>query len=136
MRVFVDSTGQANGSLRKWYEFDRPPLNTEQIQLDDPDPSPDCRHEVVHVDAAYSDERLEIHLFIPRVKRDKYETVIWGPGVDRWQSGGEVTVSSYHDMNYITKLPNFGRIVCHPTRRSGATYAFLSEFSRTAFAVD
>ncbi len=101
-------------ALRKWYQFDRLPLNTEQIQLDDPKPSSDFRHEIVHVDAAYSDERLEIHLFVPRAKQEKYETVIFVPGVDRWQTGGEFTVKGYTDMKYVADLPSSGRIVCHP----------------------
>jgi serine/threonine protein kinase/predicted esterase len=119
-------------SLRKWYEFDRLPLNTEQIQLDDPKPSPEFRHEIVHVDAAYSDARLEIHLFVPRAKQDKYETVIFVPGVDRWQTGGEFTVKSYTDMKYVADLPSSGRIVCHPiyagTFQRYAGHGFYGQF--------
>jgi predicted esterase len=101
-------------SLRKWYEFDRLPLNAEQMQFDDSDPSPDYRHEVVHVDASYTDERLEIHLMIPRKVQDKYETIVWVPGIDRWNSGGVFSPTVYHDMAYVADLPKSGRIVCHP----------------------
>jgi predicted esterase len=100
--------------LRNWYDFDRLPLNAQQVQFDDPDPHPDYRHEVVHVDAAYVKERLEIHLFVPRGKQQKYDTVIWVPGIDRWNSKGTFTAKSYHDMKYVVDLPKSGRIVCHP----------------------
>jgi serine/threonine protein kinase/predicted esterase len=114
LRTHREMDRQPIDSLSKWYQFDRLPLDAELIQLDDSDPHPDFRHEVVHVDAAYTDERLEIHLFVPRAKRQKFETVLWVPGVDRWYTGGKFASAGYHDMGYVADLPKSGRIVCHP----------------------
>ena len=85
----------------------------EGLPADEETPD-DYRHEVVRVDAAYKDERLEIHLFLPLQKPGPYETVVFVPGLGVWNSGGEFRPGSFSDWRYVADLPASGRIVCFP----------------------
>lgn len=112
--IFADVPREPIESLRAWYQYDHLRLNTEPVPTDESNPSEDYRHELIRVDAAYVDGQLDIHLFLPHAKQEKYETVVWHPGSGHWESGGEFKPDKYHDWKYIADLPKSGRIVCFP----------------------
>ena len=135
---FASEERQSIDTLRARYQYDRHlPLNAEQIQLDDQDPLPDCRHEIVRIDAAYNGERFDVHLFIPRAKREKYETIIWVPGMGVWNANREFERGQTPDWQFIENLPSAGRICCYPIYKG--TYDrsdgrnFLQKFKESPF---
>lgn len=113
-RILVDLPRESFESLRAWYQYDHLPLNAVQLPTDEASLSGDFRHELIRIDAAYVDGQLDIHLFLPQAKQERYETVVWVSGSGQWNSGGEFKPGVYSDWKYIAELPKSGRIVCHP----------------------
>ena len=63
---------------RAFYDYDRTPLNatTDRVQ----DDSPYWTRETVSFDAAYGDERVIAHLFLPKNVDPPYQPIIYFPG--------------------------------------------------------
>ena len=115
-RVFDGLERKPVETLAKWYEYDRNlPLNIEKIQSDSANPSSEFKHEIIRIDAAYNNERFNVHLLIPRQVKERYETVIWVPGMDAWQN-----TSTFDPIERIYRDPfklnllRTGRIICIP----------------------
>ena len=69
------------------FDYDDREIDT---QIDWTDDSPEFwRHEVVSVQAAYGDERLPIHLFLPKSVEPPYQAVVYFPAVERALSHGQ-----------------------------------------------
>ena len=63
---------------RRLFSYDRTPLNAEVISVDD---SPEeWQTEVVTIDAAYGDERLDVYLHVPKGLTPPYQTIVYFPG--------------------------------------------------------
>ena len=102
-------------SLLTWYQYDRDlPLNARVIQDDDKTPSPDFRHEVVRINAAYGDESFSVHLLIPREHKRKYETIVIYPGLGSFQKGGQFSPKSGWMTRFYEEFIKSGRMVCQP----------------------
>ena len=115
-RVFDGLEREPVETLARWYEYDRDlPLNIEKIQADSATPSSEFKHEIIRIDAAYNNERFDLHLLIPRQAKERYETVIWVPGMGAWQTTStyDPGESAYRDP-YKLNLLRTGRIVCIP----------------------
>jgi dienelactone hydrolase len=60
-----------------FYDYDRTALNAQVESVDDR--SRLWRQETVSIDATYGDERVQVHLFIPKNARPPYQPVIYFP---------------------------------------------------------
>jgi formylglycine-generating enzyme required for sulfatase activity/cephalosporin-C deacetylase-like acetyl esterase len=58
------------------YEYDKVPLNAKVTAREE---TPDYVHETIHFDAAYGDERVIAHLYLPRNTPPPHQTVIFFP---------------------------------------------------------
>ncbi len=65
-------------SLKALYAYDQTPLNPRLESRDDS--SPFWREETISFAAAYDNERVTAHLFLPKAGEPPYQTVIYFPG--------------------------------------------------------
>ena len=107
---------QPLGNLTKWYRYDRNlPLDIEVLQTDSVDPSPDYRYEIVRIDAAYNHERFDLHILVPRQVKNRYDTVVYVPGMGDFQYDGPLSLEKHNPGHQCClKLVETGRIVCMP----------------------
>ena len=72
------------------------------------------RHEVVSVRAAYGDERLPIHLYLPKNAEPPYQTVVYFPG------SGAIHTRSSEDLSLRRSdyIPKSGRAFLYPVYKS------------------
>lgn len=103
-------------SLRSWYRYDdksKLPLNEQPVEPKNR-LSGEFRHEIVRIDAAYNQERFDIHFFVPLEQRKTYETIVYGPTANAWFArqfpGGE-------SVELVTRLVGTGRMVCWPIQK-------------------
>jgi predicted esterase len=100
-------------SLEPWYQYDKDqPFNPKIVETGNDSPA-EYRHEVVQIDAAYHNERFDVHFFYPREKREKHETILFVPGGGAWlsQRFGPVGLVEWE---LIPRLVQTGRVVCLP----------------------
>ncbi|MDX1647335.1 MAG: protein kinase [Longimicrobiales bacterium] len=91
-----------------FYEYDRAPLNTTRDTVEE---SERWIRQRVEVDAAYLDERLPIHLFLPRGVDPPYQTVVYFPGGAAFSiPSSERTV----EMAQLMFIPESGRALAYP----------------------
>ncbi|MDQ4079696.1 MAG: SUMF1/EgtB/PvdO family nonheme iron enzyme, partial [Gemmatimonadota bacterium] len=95
--------------LRGMYAYDRTPLEAEVVRVDDS--MAEYRRETVSIRTAYADERMEIHLFIPRSVAPPYQSVIWFPGDDVFLLRSSEYLSSSYLVDFI---PRGGRVLVQP----------------------
>ena len=62
---------------KRFYDYDRTPLNARQDAMDDS--SDDWRKETVSFDAAYGKERIPAYLFLPKRGKPPYQTIVLFP---------------------------------------------------------
>jgi serine/threonine protein kinase/dienelactone hydrolase len=67
-------------TLRTLYDYDHTPLNPVVENHDDS--SPFWREEKISFDAAYDNDRVVVHLFLPKSGKPPYQAVIYFPGAD------------------------------------------------------
>ncbi len=79
-------------TLMVQYKYDRMPLNPAIEIIEDN--SLFWRKEKITFDAAYGGERVITYLFLPKVKKPQYQTVIYFPGL------GAVYDESFEDLPY------------------------------------
>ena len=95
------------------YEYDRTPLNAEIISGDKS--NPEWIHERVSIDAAYGNERIILHLFLPKNAKAPYQTVLYGPGSASFFQLNSQNIADYYEfpvfLNFIVKS---GRAVVYP----------------------
>jgi pimeloyl-ACP methyl ester carboxylesterase len=95
--------------MRAMYTYDRTPLEAEVVRVNDS--MPDYRRETVSIRTAYADERMEIHLFIPRNAAPPYQPVIWFPGDDATILRSSDVLSTAYLVDFI---PRSGRVLVQP----------------------
>lgn len=115
--------------LRSFYLYDANlPFDPRVVALDSLDGFNSAyRHEIVEINAAYGNERFNLHLLIPRKLDNKTETILFVPGVSAWETGGAFEISRVGYFRYLKGLAGSGRIICLPVfkgtfeRWSGST---------------
>jgi pimeloyl-ACP methyl ester carboxylesterase len=109
-------------AYRGMYAYDRTPLEPAVVSVDET--SPFWRKETVSFDAAYGDERVIAHLFLPRNAAPPYQPVIWFPGNDVFfLPAGEALASPY----LFDFIPRSGRALVYPVYKG--TYERRVPFS-------
>jgi predicted esterase len=95
--------------LRGMYAYDRTPLHSEVVRVNDSLPS--YRREIVSVRTAYGNQRMEVHLLIPRDVLPPYQSVIWFPGDDVFLLRSSASFASEYLFDFI---PRGGRVLVYP----------------------
>jgi predicted esterase len=95
--------------LRGMYAYDRTPLDAEVLRVNDS--LPNYRREVISIRTAYGNERMDVHLLIPRGVSPPYQSVIWYPGDDVFLQRSSASFSSEYLFDFI---PRGGRVLVHP----------------------
>lgn len=98
---------------KEQFSYDKADLNAKVESRDEQ--AKDWLHERITLDAAYGNERLILHLFLPRNAQPPYQTVIYVPG------SGSLFHSSSEDLDDYWEFPTFlsfilknGRAVLYP----------------------
>jgi formylglycine-generating enzyme required for sulfatase activity/predicted Ser/Thr protein kinase len=65
--------------LKGLFAYDRTPLNPRPERVED---APEWRRETVTIDAAYGNERIIVHLYLPKTAAPPYQPVVYFPGGD------------------------------------------------------
>ena len=98
--------------VRGDFEYDHRELDTRAESTDD---GPEYwRHEVVSVRAAYGDERLPIHLFLPKNVDPPYQAVVYFPP----SSARYLTDSTNPNFPFGYFIPKSGRALIYPIFQS------------------
>lgn len=93
---------------RDLYAYERTPLNAKLESVDD---TPlHWRHETVTFDAPYSEERITVHLFLPKVGNPPYQAVVYYPGLSAFYSESSRDI----DAKWFDFIVRTGRAVVHP----------------------
>ena len=94
--------------IRGMYAYDKTPLEPQLESTEDTNEH--WRLEVVSIRAAYGDERIPVHIYLPRNAKPPYQTVIYSPGSDAiWMKD-----SSYQRMTFSAFVPRSGRALVYP----------------------
>ena len=111
--------------------FDKPPVSDEvmNVILSRFDVSPEqslndrvistedhgsYRHDTVQIDAAYGQERFNVHLYFPKNAKPPYETVVWIPGSGAFSSNTFEGRRDQSEVRFQDELLASGRAVCLP----------------------
>jgi eukaryotic-like serine/threonine-protein kinase len=93
---------------RRFYAYDRTPLNARVESTDDT--APHWRKETVSFDAAYPDERVPAILFLPKNASPPYQTIVLFPS-----AYGRLTASSQNlDFGIFDFIVRSGRALLYP----------------------
>ena len=102
------------------FEFYKGQFSYDKIDLDPrhelkDESSEDWIHERITFAAAYRNERIIAHLFLPRNATPPYQTVIYVPGSgSRFQASSEDLESYYEFPTFLSFLLKSGRAVLYP----------------------
>ena len=94
---------------RRFYEYDRTPLNARVDSVDES--VPEWRKETVSFDAAYGGERVPAYLFLPKNAKPPYQVVVFFPSgyaLTRCRRAGTWTLRAF---DFIVRS---GRAVLYP----------------------
>jgi predicted esterase len=110
---FKSTTGPVADEIfaayRRMYSYDRSALEVTVDSIDEN--SPHWRKETVSFEAAYGNERLSAHLFLPRNAEPPYQPVVWFPGGDSFlMPAGDALASPY----LFDFIPRSGRALVYP----------------------
>jgi serine/threonine protein kinase len=94
--------------IRGMYAYDRTPLDARVEAVEDKHEH--WREEVVSIRAAYGDERIPIHLYLPRNTEPPYQTVVYQPGSD----AAMVANSRHMRLTFSNFVPRSGRALVYP----------------------
>jgi hypothetical protein len=109
-------------AYRRMYGYDRTALEPAVESVDEA--SPHWRQETVSFAAAYGDERVIAHLFLPRNAAPPYQPVIWFPGNDVFFLPAGQGLASAYLFDFI---PRSGRALVYPVYKG--TYERRVPFS-------
>jgi eukaryotic-like serine/threonine-protein kinase len=122
----ADVPDQVFEAYKAFYEYDRTELNKEQHAVDNS--HPDWIHEKVSINAAYGDERIILHIFLPRNYPPPYQAVLYGPGsASLYQLTSDQITDYYEFPVFLDFIVKSGRAVIYPViqgtfeRRKDAT---------------
>jgi eukaryotic-like serine/threonine-protein kinase len=96
-------------TFRRFFSYERTPLDA---RIDSVEESEYWRRERVSFAAAYSGERVQANIFIPKNVSPPYQAIVWFPGSyaqDLTESDGDLPFSYYFDF-----LPGSGRALVYP----------------------
>jgi pimeloyl-ACP methyl ester carboxylesterase len=102
-------TDDAFALLRGMYAYERTPLEAETIGVGDT--LPGYRRETVSIKTAYGNQRMTIHLLVPRDGSPPYQSVIWFPGDDVFFLQSSESFASEFLFDFI---PRSGRVLVYP----------------------
>ncbi|HEX9630829.1 MAG TPA: protein kinase [Gemmatimonadales bacterium] len=94
--------------FRRLYAYDPLPLDARLVETDTTD---DWIHELVSIAAAYGDERVEAHVYLPRTGTPPYQTVVFFPGSSALFQRSFDQSASPAVWDYVVKS---GRVFVHP----------------------
>jgi serine/threonine protein kinase/formylglycine-generating enzyme required for sulfatase activity len=94
--------------LLRSFDYDDIDLDVETESTDDP--AEHWRHEVVSVRAAYGDERLPIHLYLPKNVEPPYQAVVYFPP----SSAYFLRDSTHPSFPFAYFIPESGRALIYP----------------------
>ncbi len=100
---------EAFAVVRGLYAYDATPLDAAVERVNDSLTS--HRRETVSFRTAYGNERMEVHLLIPRDVAPPYQSVIWFPGDDVFLLRSSERFSSEYLIDFI---PRSGRVLVQP----------------------
>ncbi|NNF14094.1 MAG: protein kinase [Gemmatimonadetes bacterium] len=95
-------------SYLRLFEYDRGPLNVTRSTVDETD---EWIREFVEVEAAYLDERLPVHLFLPKGVEPPYQAVVYLPGSSAFSMASSANIA---EMSALSFLPESGRALLYP----------------------
>ena len=104
----VPVSGELFEVYRRFYSYDRTPLNARVESVDDS--SEYWRRETVSFDAAYAGERVPAHLFLPKNAQPPYQAVIVFPSRYAVNAGTSQNLD-YSRFDFIVRS---GRAVLYP----------------------
>ena len=99
---------EAFAIVRQSFDYDDRELDAKVESTDDGPES--WRHEVVSVLAAYGDERLPIHLYLPKNAEPPYQAVVYYPP----SSARYLTDSTNPSFPFAYFIPKSGRVLVYP----------------------
>jgi formylglycine-generating enzyme required for sulfatase activity/predicted esterase len=102
-------TDDAFAVLRGMYAYDRTSLDAEVVRVNDS--LPNYRRETVSIRTAYGNQRMTVHLLIPRDVSPPYQSVIWFPGDDVFFLQSSESFASEYLFDFI---PRGGRVLVYP----------------------
>ncbi len=94
--------------VRRDFDYDDRALDPQVVSTDDT--PPDWRHEVVTVASAYGDERLPVHLFLPKDAQPPYQAVVYFPP----SSARYLRDSRHPSFPFAYFIPKSGRALVYP----------------------
>jgi serine/threonine protein kinase len=100
---------------RSLYAYDKRPLNAEAEQIIDDNAT--WKEEKLTIDAGYENERLPMHIFLPKNVHPPYETVVFFPSA---RVNAMISSRSMGDMGFVDYVIKSGRALVYPIYR--ATY--------------
>jgi eukaryotic-like serine/threonine-protein kinase len=93
--------------FKGFYSYDKKDLNAK---LESTKEERDWKKETVTFDAAYGNERMLLHLFLPKTSLPPYQTVIYFPGTwARWRTSSEKIEDDIGYLEYLDFLVRSGR---------------------------
>ncbi len=92
-----------------YYGYERGPLNVQTVRVEEHE---SCKYEVVSFDAAYRNERIVAHVFLPHSVKPPYQTIIYAPGRDAFERID--FPSEPFRLGIILTLTDSGRAVIWP----------------------
>ena len=99
---------EAFALVRRSFDYDDRDLDAMVESTDD---GPEYwRHQIVSVRAAYGDERLPIHLYLPKNAHPPYQAVVYFPP----SSARYLTNSANPSFPFGTFIPQSGRVLVYP----------------------
>jgi hypothetical protein len=102
-------TADAFALLRGMYAYDRTPLDAETLGVNDS--LPNYVRESVSIKTAYGNQRMTVHLLMPRDASPPYQSVIWFPGDDVFFLQSSESFASEFLFDFI---PRSGRVLVYP----------------------
>ena len=98
---------------KEQFFYDKTPLNVNLEARDEN--SEDWIHERITLDAAYSDERIIAHLFLPKNTDPPYQTVIYFPGSSSLYQESSEDLERYYEFSFfLSFIVKNGRAVLYP----------------------
>ncbi len=96
-----------------FYDYDHTPLNAEVVTRDESKPNW-IQEKIIFV-AAYNDEKVVAHLFLPKNAKPPYQTVLYGPGSASFFQANSNHIDEYYEFPvFLEYIVESGRAVLFP----------------------
>lgn len=98
--------------FKSQFEYDDLPLNAERSIVKQ---TAEWTHERIAIDSPYSEERMPIHVFLPRNAEPPYQTVIYLPGAGSFAQTTSDNIDTYMEFpTFLSFIVKSGRAVVYP----------------------